>query len=183
MMLRRSTGTIHEGHLPDGVQMMDYWDLFCKTLPALEGYNAGAYALELTKNDNLHIQFYIEHDRKRTSTLARDLGVSTEFVFDKVKSARGSWEYCTGTGKYAEKAAISRSSFGEPILYGDDQRADLQHLVSCIIDGATLNDIMKQYPYAWCVHRDRLIKFYNDWTFGIPEYQIDNEWIDRMEKA
>ena len=178
-MLRRSTGTIHSGHLPEGIDMKQYWELFTKTVPSLEKYNAGAYALELTGNDNLHIQFYLEHDRKRTSTLARDLGLSTEYVFDKVKSARGSWEYCSGTGKYAEKPAVARGSFGDPILYGDDQRADLQHLVACIIDGATLNEIMKQYPYAWCVHRDRLIKFSQDWVFGIPEVQTHNEWAER----
>ncbi len=74
-MLRRSTGTIHQGHLPPDVDIKDYWDLFIKTVPALEKYNAGAYALELTKNDNLHIQFYLEHDRKRTSTLARGFRV------------------------------------------------------------------------------------------------------------
>ena len=177
MMLRRSTGTIHSGHLPEDIDIESYWDLFQKTLPVLDGYNSGAAALELTEKGNLHIQFYLEHDRKRTSTLAKDLGLSTEYCFSKVKSAKGSWAYCTGTGKYEDKPAESRFMFGDPILYGDDQRADLQHLVSLVIDGAELGQIMKEYPYAWCVHRDRIIKFYNDWTFGIPQetdFQFSN---------
>ena len=181
MMIRRSTGTIHEGHLPPSITVMDYWDMLSKTLPTLEGYNAGAAALELTQNDNLHIQFYFEHDRKRVTTLARDLGVTTHAVFSKVRHARGSWEYCSGTGKYEDKPALARFTFGDPILHGDDQRANLQHLVACIIDGADLQELMKEYPYAWCVHRDRLLKFYQDWTFGISEIQRPhNEWADKI---
>jgi len=182
LMLRRSTGTIHQGHMLDSIRIEDYYERLAKTLPLMEGYHSGAIALEMTTKNNLHIQFYIEHDRKRTTTLAKDLEVSTEFVFSKVNHARGSWQYCTGTGKYAEKPSIARASFGDPILFGNDTRADLQHLVACIIDGASLTEIMKEYPYAWCVHRDRLVKFNADWNYGIPEVNVNNVWVDRFNE-
>lgn len=140
---------------------------FRKLSRALTGIILAQLHWSLQKKETCIFNFISNMTEKRTTTLARDLGLSTEYCFDKVKSAKGSWSYCTGTGKYEDKPAVSRMSFGDPILYGDDQRADLQHLVSLVIDGVELGQLMKEYPYAWCVHRDRIMKFYNDWTFGI----------------
>lgn len=131
-------------------------------------YDAGAIALEIAPNTGtLHIQAYLEHKRKRIRTIANDLSCNLTNGIMQVKDARGSWEYCTGTGKHEGKHAISRMVWGEPRLHGSTENADLKMLVSAIMDGAQLQDIVKHNPYSWCVHRDRLIKFYNDWNFGV----------------
>ena len=93
MMLRRSFGTIHEGHCPPTWSVEELFDWIAGQVDWLaRGYHAGAFALEETKEGNLHIQFYIEHDRKRISTLARDFMVTTPAVFDIVRDAQGSWD-------------------------------------------------------------------------------------------
>ena len=164
MMLRRSFGTIHEGHCPNewNVEMLFDW-IAGQTDWQSKGYHAAAFALEETKEGNLHIQFYIEHDRKRVSTLARDLLVTTPAVFDVVRDAQGSWDYCSGTGRHEGKEAHGRFTFGTPILYGGTASADLKALVDLIIEGNDLPSIMRAYPYAYCVHRMRLVSFYDDW--------------------
>lgn len=174
MMLRRSFGTIHEGHLPEGISLEEYYynnlDLvFFES----KGYTAGAFALEVGEATNrMHIQFYVEHSRKRPSTLAKDFGLSTPAVFDRVKDAQGAWNYCTGTGSHKGKEAISRFEFGSPKLHGDTHRADLKLMVSLIIDGSHPVEILKEYPYAYCVHRRRIWDLWRDIKYGVEESEM-----------
>lgn len=163
MMLRRSFGTIHEGHCPPNLCVADLYEWLCGHLNQSE-YHAGALALEETEQGNLHIQFYVEHKRKRTSTLARDFLVSTEAVFDRVKDAEGAWDYCSGLGKHSLKPALARYTWGTPVLYGGSASSDLKTLVDMVIEGETLDAIMRAYPYAYAVHRARLIPFCMDWN-------------------
>lgn len=164
MMLRRSFGIIHEGHCPDSWTVESLFDYLRTHLDPSE-YHAGAIALEETEEGNLHIQFYVEHTRKRTTTLARDFLVTTPAVFDIVRNAEGSWNYCAGLGKHKEKPALARHSWGTPILYGGTASTDLKTLVDMVIEGNTLGEIMVSHPYAYCVHRSRLVAFHDDWKF------------------
>lgn len=132
-----------------------------------EGIHSGAFALERGEGGRLHIQFYIECDRKRPATLARIFQVSTPAVFDRVRDAQGAWDYCTGSGIHADKPAEARFHFGVPKLAGSSTKADLKALVDLVIEGDTLNEICKAHPYSYCVHRDRLFKFYHDWHYGV----------------
>ncbi len=163
MMLRRSFGTIHEGHCPSSWSVQDLYQFLISHLPHSE-YHAGALALEETESGNLHIQFYVEHKRKRITTLARDFMVSTEAVFDRVKDAEGAWDYCSGLGKHSLKPAVARHTWGTPVLYGGSASSDLKTLVDMVIEGNSLEDIMRAYPYAYAVHRARLIPFCMDWN-------------------
>lgn len=174
MMVRRSFGTIHTGHLPEdfllsaekdqpGIASIDAYFEMLKDGWDWEGYTAGAFALEEgTEKKRRHIQFYVEHSRKRPSTLAKDFALTTGAVFDRVRNAKGSWDYCTGTGTHEDKPALDRFEFGTPKLHGDTQRADLKLMVGLVLDGHTPFDILKEYPYAYCVHRKRVWDFYLD---------------------
>jgi hypothetical protein len=164
MMVRRSFGTIHSGHLPEDMGLDNYW-IILTTSPLWNerGYTAGAFALEEgSATKRRHIQFYVEHSRKRPSTLAKDFGLSTGAVFDRVRDAQGSWNYCTGTGTHEGKEAIDRFEFGTPKLHGDTHRADLKLMVSLILDGMNPYEILKAYPYAYCVHRFRIWHLFKD---------------------
>ena len=176
MQLKRCFLTIHQGMLDEKlasmrdneIAMTTYFKLLKKQLAGLPEYHAGALALEIApKTGTLHVQGYLEHSRKRLPTIAKDLlcGLSNGIMI--VKDAQGSWDYCAGRGAYADKHALARHVWGEPKLHGSGGKADLRHLVQLIVDGAELDDIMKSNPYAWCVHRDRLLKFQRDWNFGI----------------
>lgn len=164
MQIRRCFGTIHQGHLESGT-IEDYFDSLLPKLEANSDYLAGAFALERGEDTSrVHIQFYCEHTRKRTSTLAADFGLRSEYVFDKVRDAPGAWAYCTQTGAHREKAGVIRSfTFGVPKLHGQSQRADLKLLVQLAMDGVTPEEMMRAYPYAWCVHRARMLAFFKDW--------------------
>jgi hypothetical protein len=164
MMVRRSFGTIHAGHLPEGSELDAYWDTLSHVSNWTDrGYTAGAFALEEgSETQRRHIQFYVEHSRKRPSTLAKDFGVTTGAVFDRVRDAQGSWNYCTGTGSHKGKEALDRFEFGTPKLHGDTHKADLKLMVSLILDGMTPLQILKEYPYAYCVHRQRIWNLYKD---------------------
>lgn len=162
--LRRSFGTIHLGHLAEGVVLAEYFASLFDVLLEDPDFTAGAFALEEgTETRRRHIQFYMEHTRKRRSTLARILGVSTRYVFDTVRDAPGAWAYCTGTGPHRDKPAIDRWQFGTPKLHGDTMRADLKMLVNLAMDGITPEEMLRAYPYAWAVHRARMLAFYRDW--------------------
>jgi len=164
MQLRRAFGTIHLGHLVEERSLEEYLDSLFTRISEHGDYTAAAFALEEgTKTKRKHIQLYVEHSRKRPSTLAKDFGVKTGACFDVVRDAAGSWAYCTGTGPHRDKPAIARCFFGVPKLHGDTQRADLKLLVQAILDGITPEELARTYPYAWCVHRARLIPFYRDW--------------------
>lgn len=132
-------------------------------------YQSGALALEIApKTGNLHVQGYLEHSRKRLTTISKDLQLNLTNAIGVVKDAQGSWNYCAGLGEYQDKLAEARITWGEPKLHGSsEKKADLKLMVNQIIDGATLTQVMKSNPYSWAVHRDRLVKFYNDWVFGI----------------
>ncbi len=163
--LRRSFGTIHQGHLPEDVVLDEYFASLFTVLSEDQDFTAGAFALEEgTETQRRHIQFYMEHKRKRPTTLASTLGVSTRYVFDTVRDAPGAWAYCTGTGPHRDKPAIDRWQFGIPKLHGDTARADLKLLVNLAMDGITPEEMLRAYPYAWAVHRQRMLAFYRDWS-------------------
>ena len=135
MMIRRSFGTIHAGHLPEDFlgTLEEYFDVInpeCWDWKS-RGYTAGAFALEEgSETQRTHIQFYVEHSRKRPSTLAKDFGVTTPAVFDRVRDAKGSWDYCTASGTHEGKEGVLDSfTFGTPKLHGDTQKADLKLMV------------------------------------------------------
>lgn len=179
MQLRRSFGTIHVGHLgPEWFESSDdsstgliaYFEHLSKIIPAHPDIFAGAFALEEgSEHGRLHVQFYFECKPKRLKTLAGIFGLSASAVFDIVRDAQGAWEYCSGTGRHEDKPAEARFSFGTPKLAGSSTKADLKMLVDLVMSGDTLNEICKAYPYAWCVHRDRLMKFYRDFHYGVRE--------------
>lgn len=164
MQLRRAFGTIHEGHCHPGWDVANMFH-FLKSHLDIKQYSAGALALEETEQGNLHIQFYVECLPKRLSTMAKDFFVTTEAVFDIVRDAEGSWNYCTGSGRYEDKPAFERHQWGTPVLYGGTAKADLKHLVDLVISGAELDDIMRSNPYSYCVHRSRIVQFHADWTY------------------
>ncbi|MBA7546044.1 hypothetical protein ES705_38427 [subsurface metagenome] len=175
MQLRRCFITIHAKHLDDKT----YWNMgldnneetwriifkqICDKLARTDDYEAGALALEMgEKLGRIHIQGYLEHKPKRLQTLANDLGVM-KTCFDIVKDAKGSWDYCSGLGKHEGKFAFDRFTFGEPKLHGSKEKVELNDLVNLIISGVEMREIMIQHPYAYCVHRDRLRKFSEDWN-------------------
>ena len=176
MQLKRCFLSIHQGMLnppyidwaDNETAMVSYWDELTTRLRSKKYFTAGALALERApKTGTLHIQGYLEHDRKRLTTIASHLMCNLTNGISVVKDAQGSWNYCAGLGEYETKSAVARLTWGEPRLHGSVQNADLKAMVQAIIDGAQLEDLMKSNPYAWCVHRDRLIKFSNDWHFGI----------------
>jgi hypothetical protein len=181
MMVRRSFGTIHAGHLPEGSELDAYWDVLSHVNNwSDQGYSAGAFALEEgSETQRRHIQFYVEHSRKRPSTLAKDFGLITGAVFDRVRDAQGSWNYCTGTGTHKGKEALHRFEFGTPKLHGDTQKADLKLMVSLILDGMTPGDILKDYPYAYTVHRRRIWNLFKDLkSLNRPGAQhLGEDWI------
>lgn len=146
MQLRRAFGTIHEAHCIDGWDVASVYEYLKHHLPAMAGYESGAVALELTENDNLHIQLYFECSPKRLSTMKHDFLTRHETCFEIVKDAEGSWAYCTGTGAHENKPALDRFEFGTPKLYGGTARADLKSLVDLVISGASLAEIMKGNP-------------------------------------
>lgn len=164
-MVRRSFGTIHAGHLPEDFEgsLDDFFYDLLHARPLGDDYTAGAFALEEGgETMRRHIQFYVEHSRKRPTTLARDFGLTTGAVFDYVRDAKGAWDYCTGTGTHAGKPAIERFQFGTPKLHGDTQKADLKMMVGLLLDGMTPYEILESHPYAYCVHRSRIWNLYND---------------------
>lgn len=177
MQLKRCFLSIHQGMLSPPLNseqcnetaMRLYWDELKKAIGQHPEYHAGALALEIApKTGTLHIQGYLEHSRKRVSTIASDLLCDLTNGIMVVKDAQGSWNYCAGLGEYADKKAIYRRVWGEPKLHGSADNNDLKTLIQQVIDGASLNDIMKSNPYAWAVHRDRVMKFHDDWFYGIP---------------
>lgn len=174
MQLRRATGTIQYGHLDSEIyeSMNQYWEEALQPILAQSVFTAGAFALERgEKTNRLHIQFYVEFDdRLRTSTLRNlfDLFLPKHSAaFQRVIDAQGSWDYCTGTGRYADGKSgevEDRYQFGTPKLYGPKEGTSLRRLVGMVMDGSTLKEIMTEEPYAYCVHRSRITAFWMDWN-------------------
>jgi len=176
IQLRRAFGTINFGNFnedakPEPVAYDDrekflsqYLDYLKTVITPKNGFRAGAFASELGETGNHHIQLYIEMTTaKRLSTLARVFKCDRE-VFQTVRSPADAWAYCTGTGQHTGKFAFERWDFGDPVLWGLETQTKLRDLVQQVLDGATLQEIMKNDPYAYCVHRDRICKFYDDWN-------------------
>lgn len=179
--LRRCFGTIHGGNLileehTKGIRR--YFEELQSRLSADGRFTAGAFALEETQSGNLHVQFYAEHSRMRPATLAAAFSVANEAVFDVVRDAGGSWAYCTGTGTHEGKPALERFEFGTPKLHGDTQRADLKMLVGLVMDGAHPMSILREYPYAYTVHRRRLWDLWRDLSY-IEKYGTLSDPIER----
>ena len=172
MQLRRCFLTIHHGHLDPDVYTapnceegwLMIFDKMCQRLSPKLGYEAGALALEMgEKLGRIHIQGYLEPKPKRLKTIASALGVMTSCI-EIVKDAKGSWDYCSGINAHEEKFAFKRFTWGTPKLHGSLEKIVLSDLVNLIISGVDLKAIMVRHPYAYCVHRDRLKKFEEDWN-------------------
>lgn len=172
---RRSCGTIHLGHLDEQYFAIEKAGegegvyAFFESLKSRDwvgmGYTAGAFALEIgERTERVHIQFYVEHGQKRATTLAKQFGVERPEVFyDTVKSPSAAWDYCVGQGKFEDKQAFDRFIFGDPILFGGSEgERTLSWCVNRIMSGVTPADVMRENPYAYAVHRERIWNLYRD---------------------
>jgi hypothetical protein len=173
MQLRRCFITIHHAHLDHDLykfgdseeEWIMIFDKMVNRIGKAAGIEAATLALEMgEKLGRIHIQGYMEHKPKRLKTLASILGVMTT-CFDIVRDAKGSWDYCSGLNAHEGKFAFKRWSVGKPKLYGSLEKIVLSDLVNLYISGVKLHTIMKEHPYAYCVHRDRLKKFAEDWDY------------------
>lgn len=171
---RRSVGCIHLGHLPEeyrdegmATAMEIYWNEIEQKDWSGEGYTAGAFAMEEAPSTGaIHIHFYVEHSQKAATTLCRQFGLTQPAVFyDTVRSARGSWDYCTGAGKHEMKEAMARFDFGTPTLWGGSENdASLKWCVDRILAGSHPTDILRENAYAYTVHRQRIWYLWADLT-------------------
>lgn len=149
-----------DGHLE--LMTLFYSTLKSKHYYRSRKYTAAAVCLELgEENENAHVHMYVEHNQKRMTTLGKDFGI-LHTAFQTVRDSTGSYNYVTGSGTHADKPAIDRWQFGEFKLHGDSQKADLRLLINHALSGMSKYDLFHNYPYAWCVHRDRMTKFYDD---------------------
>lgn len=165
--IRRCFISLHRGHLRNynaddnedaEVQMRGYFQTLTNLDWKALGFTGVALALEPAETTGrVHVQGYCEHKQMRFATLGKKFGASAS-AFSKVISSRDSFAYCTGTGVHSGKPALARFEWGEFKLHGDTQRADLKLMVELVMQGATPTELLMEYPYAWCVHRDRLIK-------------------------
>lgn len=175
-MVRRSFISCNVGHLAgtwrgvvnetvedDEVVMRDFFHFLANNLNWKQlGFTGVALALEVGETTgNIHVQGYVEHSQKRFTTLGKNLSMDPS-AFSTVVDSKGAFAYCTGTGVHVDKVALERYQYGEFKLHGDTHKADLRMLVGLALDGAKPADLFREYPYAWCVHRDRLLKFYED---------------------
>ena len=171
-MVRRSFCTIWPGHLTgdwlssdesdDESRLTGYYNFLVKNIIWKQmGFTGVALALERGDDNGLHIQGYFEHSQKRWTTLGKHLSVQPT-AFSTVVDSKGAFQYCTGTGVHTGKPALARFQYGEFKLHGDTAKADLRMLVGLALDGAKPQDLFREHPYAWCVHRDRMMKFYED---------------------
>ena len=173
---RRAFGTIHLGHILDEsysemakknagdyeIPMTLFFDeIKKKSYPRL--FRAGAFALEVGSQSNrIHIQFYIELKQARSwSWYEKQFGVLST-CFQKVRDAPGAWRYCTGQD--GDKTGVLELwSFGDPVLHGStESKADLKQCVAWIVDGYHPTMILREHPYAYCVHRARIWALWND---------------------
>ena len=128
-----------------------------------------AIALELgEENEGIHIQGYIELTTARTWAHYGRRFIAKPQAFNKVRSGIGSYEYCTRTGQYAEKAGVLENWATGPKedfrLYDGsrEKTADLKHCVGLIVEGYHPYIILKENPYAYTVHRQRLWSLWRD---------------------
>lgn len=174
--IRRCFISMHLGHLsglgdwlPDDVEQSDQevvmrayfgW-LRSLDWPSL-GFTGVALALEpADTTGRIHVQGYCEHKQMRFTTLGKKFR-SSPMAFSYVRSSKDAFDYCTGQGVHRDKPALERFLFGDFKLHGDTQKADLKFMVELVLAGATPTTLLREQPYAWCVHRDRLIKLYQD---------------------
>jgi hypothetical protein len=165
---RRSFVTIHQGHLADEYQELDrdvalalYWEELKKI--DFKDYRAGAFSLERgEERGRLHINAYVERKNAATwATYGREFSCSAQ-SFETVISPESSWFYCTGQD--GEKAGVEELyEFGTPALYGgSEQKADLKWCVGQITGGSHPSAILKENPYAYTVHADRIWRLWRD---------------------
>lgn len=177
MQLRRVFATIWEGHISPEINVSgethytisDYLPIFEELMKA-DWIEAAAWCHEeADSTGGEHLHLYMEMKPKRLKTLANHFGLM-ETCFETVKDASGSWDYILAKGKHDGKPQIYNNHFGEPKLYGSKEKVDLHQLVNLIIDGVSLRGIMRMHPYHYCVHRDRLTKFSEDWNSKLTVY-------------
>lgn len=172
---RRVFATIHLGHILDDeyLQMAKKTDSYETTLniffqeikrirhPKL--VRALAMSLEVgSDTKRVHIQIYMELKQARSwDWYGNYFGVMST-CFQKVRDAPGAWRYCTGQD--GEKTGILETwSFGDPVLHGSSEsKADLKRCVSYIVDGYHPTMILRDYPYAYTVHRQRIWALWHD---------------------
>ena len=175
IMIRRSFMTINVGHViargeyggdedieDPQVFMRGYFSFLRSLNWEANGFTGVALALEVGDTGNWHIQGYAEHKQMRFTTLGKKLSCQPT-AFRTVISSKDAYDYCTKKGVHANKPGVhGLFEWGEFKLHGDTIKADLKLLVGLALDGATPTQLFREYPYAWCVHRDRMIKFYDD---------------------
>lgn len=174
--IRRCFISLHLGHLAaDGIWLADDPESgdqevtmrsYFAWLASLDwkelGFSGVALALEpADTTGRIHVQGYCEHKQMRFATLGNKFRASA-MAFNYVRSSKDAYCYCTGTGVHTDKPALERFLFGDFKLHGDTQKADLKFMVELVIGGASPTSLLREHPYAWCVHRDRLIKLYHD---------------------
>ena len=183
MQLSRSTGAIFAGSLtPNHLTVEEYfYDLVERILPSSKWIHAGAFALEICPTTKKpHVQFYMENDRKRPRTQAKLLELSNPQVFRIVRRPASSWDYCTGQGRHEGKPALDRFSFGEPLLTETGDKADLKMLVGLIVEGTSPQEILKEHPYAYTVHRRRIWDLWFDIKAQDRLESSQEEWRGRF---
>lgn len=182
IMVRRSFMTINVGHVIsrgeyDGEEDIEDPQVFMRGyfafLRSLNwetlGFTGVALALEVGDTGNWHIQGYAEHKQKRFTTLGKNLSCQPT-AFRTVISSKDAYDYCTKKGVHANKPGVhGLFEWGEFKLHGDTLKADLKLLVGLALNGASPTQIFREYPYAWCVHRDRMLKFYEDIAIYAPK--------------
>ena len=195
MQLKRCSGAIWPKHLPaiflDGDQDGEvepielYFDHMAIQLSENDKMLGGALALEVgEEHGNLHIQYYLEHKPMRLATIGRELGLKGGDAITRIKhSAKGAYDYCAGLGEYANKEGVlKRFVFGEVKCWGsgpDGRKADLNGCVEAIMNGNTPYDILKENPYAYAIHRQRIWGLYDD----LKEMNSMSRFSDDVERA
>lgn len=169
-MIRRAFISCQAGHVLTGTDFEDAEQLVIATYNNMVslnfadlGFTGVALALERgSVLGGIHIQGYVEHSQMRFATLGKKLGIMPT-ALSVVHNSKGSYEYCTGTGAHAGKEGVLRHfEWGSFKLHGDSQRADLRMMVDLVMQGTDATTLCQEFPYAWCVHRDRLIKLMGD---------------------
>lgn len=127
-------------------------------------FRAGAFALEVgSKTQRCHIQGYVELKQPRSWQWFGNTFGTLNTCFNTVYDAQGSWDYCSRTGRYSEKEGVLETHvFGEPVLHGaSESKADLKKCVSWIQSGLHPTHILREAPYAYTVHCQRIWTLWN----------------------
>ena len=128
-----------------------------------------AMALEVGgDHGGVHIQGYIELKSGRTwQHYGKQFRVYPE-CFQTVRSGIGSYEYVTKSGSYSDKEGVLETWQTGPKedfrLYdgSSETKADLKQCVGHIVEGYHPLFILKENPYAYTVHRNRIWALWRD---------------------